>query len=121
MLEDFITLVDDTMGLAAYGYPDLHKIREKKDAIQEVKSSRKGVKKDVVEEEDDEDEHSFFHDLLHKAKDDKHIVKTKCDDSSGKRVESARFGKLFPRHVDSEKKRTCGEGHHYDNDCDGLE
>ena len=92
------------MGLAAYGYPDLYKIREKKDAIQEVKSSRKGVKKDVVEEEDDEDEHSFFHDLLHKAKDDKHIVKTKCDDSSGKRVESARFGKLFPRHVDGQKK-----------------
>ena len=118
---DFMTLADDTMGPAVYGYADLYTVRGKKDAIQEVKTSRKGVKTGVVDEEDDDGEHSFLHALLHKG--DKHIVETKDDDSNGKRVKSARFRKLFPRHVDSEKKISCGEGHHYDDvdDWDGLE
>lgn len=119
---DFMTLADDTMGPAVYGYANPYTTSGKKDAIQEVKSSRKGVK-GVAEEEDDEDEHSFLHAMLHKG--DKHIIlKTKVDDSNGKRVKSARFRKLFPLHVDGEKKISCGgEGHHYDSldDCDGLE
>ncbi|EJK77505.1 hypothetical protein THAOC_00661, partial [Thalassiosira oceanica] len=66
---DFMTLADDTMGPAVYGYANPYTTSGKKDAIQEVKSSRKGVK-GVAEEEDDEDEHSFLHAMLHKG--DKH-------------------------------------------------